>query len=887
VLQALARRAAVLHRLFTRGTITAVLTWRKVSEPAAGPAAAARKAAASSKKRLGTHKLPWGRGHRGVVRVTGPALRQLGMLGFCKLLAVRRRLYACECAAACAQALWRGFAQRRRYASALRRVVRVQARVRSRQGAAAAAQRRRAAVSSATLAARRRRRALFRGVARGVARLVGAARHAKGAVQQAARARAGRVLANLARQRAGQRGVRKGVAAWRATVARWTKLQTAFRRRQAKRAYGLQRRAARVLIGWCKRRLASRLLRRTVATVLRLAKEQGGSGSGSALLAGLGKSGTGRGAVRAATAAWQVQTWWRVSCHNRYKVAAAVHKRVLKAGLKHQASARKLKEVADKASVDVKELELELRVMRKHTEETSRLAGEKANKLMEQQLAALQQLQAAQLNSNSGGSADLAALMGQLDSFKSQIVSEVSAGSPNGRGGGGGEDTSRLLVRIEKQADELDALNGSLRQVEAAKEEFRREATKSGREVVKLSDALFDHQKRYIEQRGINARLMLEVQSLKGNIQVCCRIRPFNNTEIDRGDEAAVELITETEVGVYTGGAAWETYGFDQVWGAQSSQAQIFEQVEALALSVVDGFNACICCYGQTGSGKTFTMTGLPREGKPGISFQTMDKVFEMLNLKSKAARTNAEALERADAAALEKRRNKGRSSGAAGGAAERPPPPSGSGTSVTAFEWRAEVSMLEIYNEEVRCLLAPPPSKKDLDQAKAKLDIKQGANGLMTVPGLASVAVQDTSGVLDAFEQGNATRSVAATAMNATSSRSHMVLMVDVATRTNEGAEVFGRLYLVDLAGSERVGKSGVTGQAMKEAQGINKSLSALGDVMEALDKGQAHVPFRNSKLTFLLQSALGGSARCMFIFNASPAAGNSDETRCTFKFA
>jgi hypothetical protein len=113
------------------------------------------------------------------------------------------------------------------------------------------------------------------------------------------------------------------------------------------------------------------------------------------------------------------------------------------------------------------------------------------------------------------------------------------------------------------------------------------------------------------------------------------------------------------------------------------------------------------------------------------------------------------------------------------------------------------------------------------------------------------------------------------------------MVLMVDVTTRTNEGAPATGRLYLVDLAGSERVAKSGVTGQAMKEAQGINKSLSALGDVMEALDKAQSHIPFRNSKLTFLLQSALGGSARCMFIFNASPADGNSDETRCTFKFA
>ena len=141
---------------------------------------------------------------------------------------------------------------------------------------------------------------------------------------------------------------------------------------------------------------------------------------------------------------------------------------------------------------------------------------------------------------------------------------------------------------------------------------------------------------------------------------------------------------------MYNGGSDWETYGFDQVWGAQSSQAQIFEQVEALALSVVDGFNACICCYGQTGSGKTFTMTGLPREGKPGISFQTMDKVFDMLNLKTKTARENAAAAERLEALRAERKR--------AGGEA-RPPPPGGAAAGVTAFEWSAEVSMLEIYN--------------------------------------------------------------------------------------------------------------------------------------------------------------------------------------------
>ena len=140
---------------------------------------------------------------------------------------------------------------------------------------------------------------------------------------------------------------------------------------------------------------------------------------------------------------------------------------------------------------------------------------------------------------------------------------------------------------------------------------------------------------------------------------------------------------------------------------------------------------------------------------------------------------------------------------------------------------------------------------------------------------------------MLEAFNRGNKHRSTSATTMNAHSSRSHMVLQVDVTTYTNNGPAVRGQLYLVDLAGSERVNKSGATGQQLKEAQGINKSLSALGDVMEALDKGQAHIPFRNSKLTFLLQSSLGGSARCRFIFAASPSELNSDETRCTFKFA
>jgi len=450
----------------------------------------------------------------------------------------------------------------------------------------------------------------------------------------------------------------------------------------------------------------------------------------------------------------------------------------------------------------------------------------------------------------------------------------------------GGDSMKRIILLLEKQGNDLAEALLDLKETTAERDTLTTELDTARDRILVLDKEGFRMKMRYQEQRGINAQLMLEIQALKGNIQVCCRIRPLSDTERGQGDQAAVELVSEKEVAVVNCHTnSWDLFGFDQVWAGNSTQDQIFEQVEALALSVVDGFNACICCYGQTGSGKTFTVSGLPREGKPGISFQTMDKVFETLELKVKTAATNREALEREQlklfSSGLGSDRHKETS---------RPPPPTGSGSKITSFEWRAEVSMLEIYNEEVWCLLhnsSEPHPPTIAHPQHAKLNIKQGSNGLMTVPGLLTVPVSDTEGVLDAFERGNATRSVAATAMNETSSRSHMVLMVDITTRVNEGTEQTGRLYLVDLAGSERVAKSKVTGQALKEAQGINKSLSALGDVMEALDKRHAHVPYRNSKLTFLLQSALGGHARCMFIFNASPTDSNSDETRSTFKFA
>ena len=201
---------------------------------------------------------------------------------------------------------------------------------------------------------------------------------------------------------------------------------------------------------------------------------------------------------------------------------------------------------------------------------------------------------------------------------------------------------------------------------------------------------------------------------------------------------------------------------------------------------------------------------------------------------------------------------------------------------------------MIEIYNEELRDLLseraerggtgsmyessASASSRKSRDSKRvtkgdihagtnATLEIRRDAAGRLVLPGLNSVAVHNARDVMTAFGRGMRNRTTASTNMDADSSRSHCIMLVDVTTTTKGSAPTTGRLYLVDLAGSERVAKSGVTGKELREAQHINKSLAALGDVMASLDKKSEHIPYRNSKLTYLLQDALSGNARAMMV--------------------
>lgn len=251
------------------------------------------------------------------------------------------------------------------------------------------------------------------------------------------------------------------------------------------------------------------------------------------------------------------------------------------------------------------------------------------------------------------------------------------------------------------------------------------------------------------------------------------------------------------------------------------------------------------------------------------MSYRTIQKLFDLLILRKVQAEAHAARVDQLSKEGTARDRdfksniNRRKSSLPAGATASSKTGVSNTAsntsdetddtTSVTSseehapFSFTLTVSMMEIYNEQVYDLLGSGGINGQGGQAGgASLDIRQGADNNVSVPGLVSMPVNSLQDVMNVFGRGAANRATASTNLNEHSSRSHLIVQVDVTTTKGSDMPVRGRLNLVDLAGSERVGKSGVTGLAMKEAQHINKSLSALGDVMEALDQKSKHVPYR-----------------------------------------
>ncbi|CAL5228511.1 g11661 [Coccomyxa viridis] len=331
------------------------------------------------------------------------------------------------------------------------------------------------------------------------------------------------------------------------------------------------------------------------------------------------------------------------------------------------------------------------------------------------------------------------------------------------------------------------------------------------------------YEERYKEERALRREVHEELQMLRGNIRVVCRARPGT-------EQSVLAFPLPGAITVFPPDRTIKEFEFNACFGPESSQEDVWEHVAPLIRSCADGYNACIFAYGQTGSGKTHTMQG--PEDDPGVYQRALQELF--------CATSGSEVSQGAD----------------------------------------ISVAMLEIYKEDVRDLLASESSKA-LDVCG--LGPGRLPPGVDRIAGLTWRPVKDVADVAAALAHGTEQRATSATAMNATSSRSHAVLSVKLAFA--EGGQ--SSLHLVDLAGSERIGRSEVVGQALKEAQSINKSLSALGDVICALQASAKHIPFRNSKLTQVLQDSLCGSSKVMLVCNLSPEAASAGETLSSLNFA
>ncbi|OIV90857.1 hypothetical protein TanjilG_15590 [Lupinus angustifolius] len=341
--------------------------------------------------------------------------------------------------------------------------------------------------------------------------------------------------------------------------------------------------------------------------------------------------------------------------------------------------------------------------------------------------------------------------------------------------------------------------------------------------------------RKLLEESSERRRLYNEVIELKGNIRVFCRCRPLSGSEIANGSASVVNFdsLPDNELQVVCADSSKKQFKFDHVFRPEDNQESVFAQTKPIVISVLDGFNVCIFAYGQTGTGKTFTMEGTPDHR--GVNYRTLEELFQL----------------------TEERRG------------------------ITKYELC--VSMLEVYNEKIRDLLA-----ENSNQPTKRLEIKQAADGTQEVPGLVEAPVSGTEDVWEILKTGNRVRSVGSTCANELSSRSHCLLRVTVVGDSLiNGQRTRSHLWLIDLAGSERVGKTEAEGERLKESQFINKSLSALGDVISALASKSPHIPYRNSKLTHILQSSLGGDCKTLMFVQVSPSASDLGETLCSLNFA
>uniref|UniRef100_A0A8C1FYM5 Kinesin-like protein n=1 Tax=Cyprinus carpio carpio TaxID=630221 RepID=A0A8C1FYM5_CYPCA len=310
-------------------------------------------------------------------------------------------------------------------------------------------------------------------------------------------------------------------------------------------------------------------------------------------------------------------------------------------------------------------------------------------------------------------------------------------------------------------------------------------------------------------------------------IKVMCRFRPLNSSEVTRGDKYIPKF--QGEDNVIVGG---KPYVFDRVFQSNTTQEQVYNAcAQKIVKDVLEGYNGTIFAYGQTSSGKTHTMEGnLHDPDGMGIIPRIVQDIFNYIYSMDEN------------------------------------------------LEFHIKVSYFEIYLDKIRDLL---------DVSKTNLSVHEDKNRVPYVKGCTERFVCSPDEVMDTIDEGKSNRHVAVTNMNEHSSRSHSIFLINVKQEnTQTEQKLSGKLFLVDLAGSEKVSKTGAEGAVLDEAKNINKSLSALGNVISALAEGTTYVPYRDSKMTRILQDSLGGNCRTTIVICCSPSSFNEAETKTTLMF-
>ncbi|XP_063920772.1 protein claret segregational [Zophobas morio] len=330
------------------------------------------------------------------------------------------------------------------------------------------------------------------------------------------------------------------------------------------------------------------------------------------------------------------------------------------------------------------------------------------------------------------------------------------------------------------------------------------------------------------------------IQDVTGNIRVFCRIRPPITSEENERQLCAMSFPNETSleirkarksVNVLSGKLInlKQKFTFDKVFPPDVTQAEVFEELGQLVQSALDGYHVCVFAYGQPGSGKTYTMQGSSNDC--GIIPRTIDLIFQKID-------------------------------------------------KLSTLDWNYSVtaSFLELYNENIRDLLLP--------NSTHNYEVRYNEGHGITVTNLQIIPITSAEELKLLMEEAQKNRTVAATNSNEHSSRSHAITKIHL-EGYNETSKVkySGSIHLVDLAGSESARTTNA--ERLNETKNINTSLSALGNVMLALYNKHPHIPYRNSKLTFLLQSCLGGNSKTLMFVNVSPFEECFGESINSLRFA